>query len=101
MTHIDSQLKDHLNRETAKIAWQELQKFYARGVVIAVAEGMDLIAVATALHRDDTEQVSAWLQQASICHVDDATAQAWLDAEKVVWAVVVAPWVLVQEINDE
>ena len=30
-----------LNSETAKIAWHELQKHYAHGNVLAVAEGGD------------------------------------------------------------
>ena len=47
--------------ETAPIAWQELQPFFARGVVLWVAATLDLIAVALAVAEDDKASISAWL----------------------------------------
>ena len=41
------------NRETSKIGWHELQKFYAKGMVVCVAEGLDLIDVAVGFFKDD------------------------------------------------
>lgn len=93
----DTELVQRLNRETSKIAWSELQKFYARGVVVAVDPSLDLIAVATAVHRDDKPVVEQWLAQGLVGQVDDQRAEQWLRGEQQVWAVVLAPWVLVQE----
>ena len=54
-------LVQRLNKETAKINWLELQKHYAAGNLLAVAEGADLINIAVAFHQDDTVKVQAWL----------------------------------------
>lgn len=100
MTESDEALKSRFNRETSKIGWGELQRFYARGVVFSVGQSMDLIAVAIALHRDDKQRVEAWLNEELLQRVDDTLAQRWLETDQTVWAVVVAPWVLVQVADD-
>lgn len=97
----DSELVQRLNRETSKIAWTELQKFYARGVVIAVDPALDLIAVAADVHRDNKPRVEQWLSEGQIGQVGDEQAEQWLREERTVWAVVLAPWVLVQQCNNE
>ena len=91
-------LTTKLNRETAKIAWTELQRFYASGSVIAVASGIDLIQVAKLISEDNAQAVEQWLADGKIYRVDDSQAAKWLEDDLVMWAVVVAPWVLVQEI---
>lgn len=97
MPESEELLKSRFNRETAKISWRELQRFYARGVVVEVITGMDLIAVAIAMHRDEKETVANWLQEGCVRRVDDERAREWLDRDDSLWATVVAPWVLVQE----
>lgn len=90
-------LTTKLNRETAKISWTELQRFYASGAVIAVASGIDLIQVAKLISEDNAQAVEQWLEERKIYRVDDSQAAKWLEDDLVMWAVVVAPWVLVQE----
>jgi hypothetical protein len=92
-----SELITRLNGETAKIEWHELQKHYASGSVIAVAAGFDLIKVAIALHQDDSEQVKKWLAEKLVVEVSDSQAQRWYDEKTSVWALVIPPFVLVQE----
>ena len=92
-----SELITRLNGETAKIEWHELQKHYASGSVIAVAARFDLIKVAIALHQDDTAQIKQWLAEDSIQQVTDSQAQQWYDQNTAVWALVIPPFVLVQE----
>ena len=92
-----SELITRLNRETAKIEWHQLQKHYASGSVISVAPGFDLIKVAIALHRDDTAQVKQWLAEKLVTEVNDTQAQRWYDEKTSVWALVIPPFVLVQE----
>ena len=86
-----------LNGETAKIEWHQLQKHYASGSVIAVAAGFDLIKVAIALHQDDTAQIKQWLVEELVVEVSDSQAQRWYDQNTSVWALVIPPFVLVQE----
>lgn len=90
------QLQAVLNRETARIRWHELQRQFARGQVIAVTTDLDLIEVATDLINDNTKQVTEWRDTDRLGPVDAQTAQRWYDDDATVWAVVVAPWVLVQ-----
>ena len=92
-----SELITRLNGETANIEWHELQKHYASGSVIAVAAGFDLIKVAIALHQDDTAQIKQWLAEKLVVEVSDSQAQRWYDQNTAVWALVIPPFVLVQE----
>ena len=85
--------------ETARIPWRELQRFFAAGKVIHVHAELDLVDVACALHEDDIERVRNWTDEAQLGPVADECARAWLDNEVSLWAVVVKPWVLVQEID--
>ena len=92
------ELKARLNRETAKIPWAELQRFYAAGSVVAVAAGLDLVAVASQFSRDDKAAVETWIAEGEVSRVSDEQALQWLEQDATLWAVVVAPWVLVQEV---
>lgn len=94
----DAQLLDaKLTQETAVIAWRELLPHFARGAVLAVNPALDLIAVAIAVSNDDAAAVRRWMDAGQFGRVSDAQAQTWLDADAALWALVVAPWVLVQE----
>jgi len=89
-----------LNLETGKLSWQELQRHFARGVVIVVAEGLDLIDVAAKLTEDDKAQFEAWTRSQQVWRANDEDAIRWQASDPVFWSVVVAPWVLVQPIAD-
>lgn len=90
-------LAQRLNLETARIPWHALQTHFASGSVIAVAAGLDIIGVAEALARDNTEQFKEWLESEQVAPVSDAQAQAWFEGNTELWALVIKPWVLVQE----
>lgn len=84
--------------ETARVRWAEIERLFAAGTVLHVAPACDLPAVAEALAADDTEAVRQWMDDALLAPLDDATAQRWAaDDAADLWAVVVRPWVLVQE----
>lgn len=100
MTDEDPELlRAKLNLETGRLDWPALARHFARGVVIKVAPGMDLVAVAAALGRDDKAAVEGWLAEGRIASASDADAQSWHAGRATFWAVVVAPWVLVQEVG--
>ncbi|MBD2859154.1 DUF2288 domain-containing protein [Spongiibacter sp. KMU-158] len=86
-----------LNRETAKIAWSELDRFYATGAVVEVAASEDLVNVAKAMAEDDAAQISRLMGEGLLFKVDDQRAAQFQEGDRVLWAVVVAPWVLVQD----
>jgi hypothetical protein len=86
-----------LNQETAPLAWQELQRFFAQGRVLWVREGLDLIAVAAAVAQDDAPHIAALMTSGKLLPVPNQQARHWLATEAQVWTVVVKPWILVQE----
>jgi hypothetical protein len=97
MTEQASTLYAKLLGETAPITWQELQPFFARGALLMVEGAQDLIAVAQAVAENDQNQVAAWLASEQLKKIDDGCAADLLARDPPLWAVVVAPWVLVQE----
>jgi len=89
-------LRQHLNGETARIAWRELERHFARGAVVTVDPGLDLIDVAARMIEDETASVQRWLKEDRIRRTTADEAQRWHSEQAELWCVVVAPWVLVQ-----
>ena len=83
--------------ETAKIPWQNLQRFFASGKTLFVNKELDLIDVAYSFQQDDSITVGEWLKSEHIKAVSTEQAKQWIAEESLVWAVVVKPWVLIQE----
>ena len=98
--HMDASaaLRRDLNGETGRIAWADLQRHFARGVVIKVADDLDLVEVAARFAADDVAAVDGWLRERKVTRAGTDDAMAWQTRQAVFWAVVTAPWVLVQEI---
>lgn len=91
-------LRDRLNLETARITWPELERYFAGGKVIQVEAGLDLVDVAACFAEDNAAQLKNWLQSKQVYPLTDATALQWVQTSpQNLWAVVIAPWVLVQE----
>lgn len=87
----------NINLETSRIAWKELQRYFASGATIFVSETLDLVDVALQISRDNREQVARWMEAGQIARVTDAQALTWYEDDAEVWAVVARPYVLVQE----
>jgi hypothetical protein len=92
------ELRCRLNAETGRLAWPELARHFARGVVVRVVPGLDLVEVAACMVRDDRAAIAAWTETGAVARASDADALAWNAAGTEFWAVVAAPWVVVQEI---
>lgn len=88
---------EKLNLETGVVSWSELVRYFARGVVIKVVEGRDLIEVGTVLATDNKEQLESWLNDKSVARASDDDARDWAAREPEFWCLVAAPWVLIQE----
>jgi hypothetical protein len=89
--------KAKVNLETSLISWLELQRFFAAGLAIAVHKDLDLIEVAYQFSIDNKALVEYWLTSKQIAPVPDALASQWYEHKAEVWAVVVKPWILVQD----
>jgi len=100
MTTLDTQdalLRVKLNQETSQMPWAELLRHFAAGSVIAVSNDLDLIDVAVCISNDDKTAVAQWMAEHRVAKVSDVQAAAWLEANAALWAVVVSPWILVQQ----
>lgn len=93
----DLELRNKVNRETARLPWSELMKHFAQGNVVWVANSLDLVDVAVRVSHDDKANISQWMNSGLIAKVTDQQAQGWLDANAELWASVVSPFILVQE----
>ncbi len=83
--------------ETARCGFADLVRPFAKGQLVEVGATVDLITVAQALNRDDTQQFQTWINDGAVSRVSDDRAKDWTTRDPELWAVVVAPWVLVQE----
>lgn len=91
-----SETQAKLHTETAKIKWQELLRFFAGGYTIEVQAPANLIEVAGYFVEDRASEIQTLMDQQIVRPVPDSKAKQWLDNDEEVWAVVLAPWVLVQ-----
>jgi hypothetical protein len=93
--------RQELHEQTARVTWQELETHFARGVVIRVDSDLDLVAVATCFANDDKPAAEQWIAKGQVQHLDMRTARDWAGRDPELWAVVVAPWIVVQERKPE
>lgn len=93
----DLELRDKVNRETARLPWTELLKHFAQGNVVWVADTLDLVDVAVRISHDDKASIGQWMAAGLLAKVSDEQAQAWLTQDARLWASVVSPFILVQQ----
>src|SRR5487761_2726555 len=86
-----------INQETSRIAWKDLQRFFASGATVLVSAELDLVEAAFQISEDNKNQVAEWLSEDKIGKVTDTQASLWYETDAEVWAVVVSPYVLIQE----
>lgn len=86
-----------LNNETGVIAWEELARHFARGVVITIDASLDLVDAAQAVLSDDAARVGQWQNEGKLRRASDDDARQWNAQNSEFWAIVIAPWVIVQE----
>ena len=95
----ETELHQKLAAEMGEISWSELQRHFARGVLIAVAADLDLVEVAARIAGDDTGALREWMDSGRVARATDEHARRWEAAGQAFEAVVVAPWVLAREIE--
>ena len=99
MTESLEQLRTKLNTQTGKILWPEIQRCFARGVVLVVAHHIDLLKIAADIVQDNQTVVEDCLAAGELKRASIKDARSWQKRDPLFWAVVAAPWILVQEIE--
>jgi len=87
--------------QTARIPWKDLAVHFAGGRVIRVEPGLDLVEVAVQLGLDNVARLRAWTEAGAVRPATDDDARDWEASAATLWAVVAAPWVLVQSLPEE
>ena len=93
-------VRGKLNSETARIAWKELQRYFAGGYTLLVSQQLDLIDVGYQFYQDNAAQIEQWLNSELISQVSNEQARQWFNDDATLWACVVSPWVLIQDSED-
>jgi hypothetical protein len=96
-TERENLLRQEYLGQTARIHWHDLQTYHASGSVIVVAPELHLVEVAVQLGLDNTACFQRWIDTAEVAAVSDEQALHWYETNANLWAVVAAPWVLVQQ----
>ena len=91
------ELRQKILLETARMDWPELARWFARGMVVIAEPRLDLVEAAACLAENDQARLQVWIEAGQIRRASDSDAKRWNAADQQFWAVVVAPWVLVQE----
>ena len=89
--------KETLLFETSTVRWHELQRLFASGVVLSVASDLDLIDIAQSIADDDTSVIEPLIKENKLGHISNDQAREWYEENRLLWSVVVKPWVLVQD----
>lgn len=86
-----------LNIDTGVMAWEELARHFARGVVVCINAELDLVTVGQAMLNDNATLIEQWREKGQFRRASDDDARRWHRESSEFWALVIAPWVIVQE----
>ncbi|ROL78400.1 DUF2288 domain-containing protein [Pseudomonas vranovensis] len=97
MTDQPSTLYAKLLGETAIIEWKALERFWAKGDLIWVEPTLDLIEVAQAMAENRSETFAKWRNAGTVGAVTAEQALDLQSRDPEIWAVVVSPFIVIQE----
>jgi hypothetical protein len=97
MTDQASTLYAKLLGETATIEWKALERFWAKGDLIWVDPTLDLIEVAQAMAENRSETFATWRNAGTVGPLSAEQALDLQSRDPEIWAVVVSPFIVIQE----
>jgi len=90
-------IRKKLEGEAGTADWKVLEPHFLRGAIIIIAPDLDIIDVGVKVATDDAAQIEAWMKGGKIAKPGQTDADRWEKAGTEVTALVVAPFVLVQQ----
>lgn len=88
-----------LKDECAPVFYKEIERFFAKGMLVQVTDDLDIIEAALAIQNDNSKQMEQWIAENKVIRVNEEQAIKWSDVNEPLIAITAVPWVLVQEIN--
>jgi hypothetical protein len=97
-----SKIKDYqeLKGECAPVFYKEIEKFFAKGMLVLISEALDIIDVALSIQNNEVKQMQTWVDAKQVIRVHDKHAKNWSKTNEPLMAITAVPWVLVQEIPE-
>ena len=92
-------LREELTESIDEAEWSWLAPHLARDVVIVVTEGLDLVDVGLAIAQDDSVAVGRWITEQLVAKPTLEQVETWPQTKRF-QALIVQPYVLVQELSD-
>lgn len=83
---------------TAQIRFLELQRFFAQGRLLLVGAELDLVQVANHIVSDHASEIASLIEAGDLIIPSDDLARRWVEQDQLLWCVVVAPYLLTQEV---
>lgn len=83
--------------ETARCEWRDLERFFAQGKVLCVSDTHDLVVVGAAIANDDADTITPMIDAGELTAPSNELARQWHADNQLLWTLVIAPYVLVQE----
>ena len=93
---VRQQLLD-LAGQTAPMRFSELARWYAQGKMLVIDKHCDLVELGCYFVNDHSAAIEPLIANGSIKPANDALARRWTEKDARLWALVVAPFVLAQE----
>ena len=91
---------ERFHKDIAEVCWRDLRVHLRRDAVIILDDGLDLVATATAIARDETERVAAWIASGQLSKPSADQLNAWEQTlEKPFRMLIVQPYILVQVVS--
>lgn len=94
----DLESDDHkIAKYTGEVNWSYLKPHFEKGSLIWLDPELDLEEVAKAFIEDESVKVADWLGKGDLVKVGKLHAAQWEESETLFTAVVVSPFVLMQQ----
>ena len=88
---------DQIEKYTGTVDWKYLEKHFQNGALVYVDEKLDIKKVAKVISEDNKDQVSLWLGSGDLIKPGEQHAQYWMESKTSFTALIVTPFVLIQE----
>lgn len=91
---------EKLAKYTGDVSWDYLRPHFERGVVLWIDPLLDLQTVGEAIVADDKEKVQAWKANGDLIAPSDPHDDHWTKTEARFNALVVQPFVVIQDLPE-
>ena len=86
-----------LDKYVGEVSWEYLEPHFQSGSLIYIDNSLCIKDVGQALAKDDTKKVKQWLRAGDALKPGQAHAKYWNEANSTFIALVVSPFVIIQE----